>query len=808
MEETIVGYAFISYSTKNQASADAMRELFKKHNIDTWMAPYDIPAGSSYMGEINRALVGCDCLVLMLSEAAQNSQWVLKELERAVSYKKTIVPIKIEDIVLNDDFDFVLGSCHVVAIQKIDENANEIKKVIKAVKVYTDVTRESTIDVEIENLRVKYPEDSELLNKFSGICSEQSESIFINNFDFDKTREYIAFLKKHFENSIHVDMQQFLDEIVLLLTENKNLKEFYEKYKECDVLVIDDFQFCFGKQSTQESIYRILKHRMDNRLATIVFCYSEVLDYSTVVGKFLLNLIYSYDNFGTNLLIHSNENHIAEDAVTSNAEEIKNDKSNDAIVSDPNPDTVNDVVLTAEQQTKLNDCHCGYCGMSALVKKEANGFVVKCSYCGANGTIAETIDAALNNWVSCSANEEVVRNIVEVESTFEESDDSLALANSTEKLKGHLVSSYRRVLNISSDDCINPIEISMPDETVKTFDLCDEFAVSNQKKYIVVRQKTEKNEYLLFVFRSRNGSHTLITEGQDQKKVYRWFREKHASEYDFTDEKAAVVREKKKKHFAQDTVPRLYPTVDHIPQMLSIPNKYAYISSNAFAKLTPNGKEIRQIIIPDSVEVIEDNAFSGLTVTEAVYIPKSVKRIGKDAFDLVGEAYIYCEKPAHSYHNLPEEKVVEDTPYNKGSSANRISAVIDAISHSNSFTRIKSDTLLTYSHTNSEIDEIVLSDTVCVLDSYALCYVKIKNRIVIPNKVTKIGSRAFELMPEAYVECNENSYAYYYCKENGIRNSVDISNFYRSKGVCAYCGGTFSGLFNKKCRICGKEKNY
>lgn len=30
-----MGYAFISYSSKNQSSADAMRELFNKHNIDT-----------------------------------------------------------------------------------------------------------------------------------------------------------------------------------------------------------------------------------------------------------------------------------------------------------------------------------------------------------------------------------------------------------------------------------------------------------------------------------------------------------------------------------------------------------------------------------------------------------------------------------------------------------------------------------------------------------------------------------------------------------------------------------------------------
>ena len=31
---------------------------------------------------------------------------------------------------------------------------------------------------------------------------------------------------------------------------------------------------------------------------------------------------------------------------------------------------------------------------------------------------------------------------------------------------------------------------------------------------------------------------------------------------------------------------------------------------------------------------------------------------------------------------------------------------------------------------------------------------------------------------------------------------------YRSKGLCQHCGGTFKGLFTKKCSNCGKEKDY
>ena len=92
-----MGYAFISYSSKNQASADAMRELFKRHKIDASMAPYDIPAGSEYAEVLYDALTGCSCLVLMLTNVSQNSQWVKKEVNIAITNGKTIIPVKLED---------------------------------------------------------------------------------------------------------------------------------------------------------------------------------------------------------------------------------------------------------------------------------------------------------------------------------------------------------------------------------------------------------------------------------------------------------------------------------------------------------------------------------------------------------------------------------------------------------------------------------------------------------------------------------------------------------------------------------------
>ena len=51
-----MGYIFISYSSKNQEQALAVKTFLNKHKIETWIAPGDIPAGSQYAQVINQAL--------------------------------------------------------------------------------------------------------------------------------------------------------------------------------------------------------------------------------------------------------------------------------------------------------------------------------------------------------------------------------------------------------------------------------------------------------------------------------------------------------------------------------------------------------------------------------------------------------------------------------------------------------------------------------------------------------------------------------------------------------------------------------
>lgn len=125
---------FISYSTKDQPQAEAVRNVIEQNGITCWMAPRDIPGGSNYTKEIPHAIRDCQAFVLMLSQNAQNSPWVLKELDRAVNEGKIILPFQLEDITLNDEFNFLLtGAQRYDAYQKKSEALQLLVSRIKAI---------------------------------------------------------------------------------------------------------------------------------------------------------------------------------------------------------------------------------------------------------------------------------------------------------------------------------------------------------------------------------------------------------------------------------------------------------------------------------------------------------------------------------------------------------------------------------------------------------------------------------------------------------------------------------------------------
>ena len=104
--------AFISYASENREKADEICASLERRGLVCWMAPRDIRAGREYADEIIHGLERSAAVVLVLSEAANTSVFVLREIERAVSKDINVVPVRIEEVTPSPGLELFISGTH------------------------------------------------------------------------------------------------------------------------------------------------------------------------------------------------------------------------------------------------------------------------------------------------------------------------------------------------------------------------------------------------------------------------------------------------------------------------------------------------------------------------------------------------------------------------------------------------------------------------------------------------------------------------------------------------------------------------
>lgn len=103
---------FISYSSRNKVLADGLCARLEAGKVRCWVAPRDITPGLRWGECIIRALDRCRVMVLLLTEAANASPHVAKEVERAVHKGVVIIPVRLDAIQPDGNLEFFLSDTH------------------------------------------------------------------------------------------------------------------------------------------------------------------------------------------------------------------------------------------------------------------------------------------------------------------------------------------------------------------------------------------------------------------------------------------------------------------------------------------------------------------------------------------------------------------------------------------------------------------------------------------------------------------------------------------------------------------------
>lgn len=116
---------FISYSRKDTDWADRIKASLESNGIACWMDREGINAGEKYTRKIINAIKQCDIFLLVLSENSEASEWVPKELGKAIQYHKYIIPVKISDFEI-EEFELQLENIQIFELENISEIQSQI----------------------------------------------------------------------------------------------------------------------------------------------------------------------------------------------------------------------------------------------------------------------------------------------------------------------------------------------------------------------------------------------------------------------------------------------------------------------------------------------------------------------------------------------------------------------------------------------------------------------------------------------------------------------------------------------------------
>jgi hypothetical protein len=97
---------FISYAGRDLKTATTLCQALEAQGFGCWMASRDIPPGENFQIAIVRAIRAAQVMVLVFTQHSNHSEEVAKELALASQTRLRVVPLRMDDVPLNEAFAY------------------------------------------------------------------------------------------------------------------------------------------------------------------------------------------------------------------------------------------------------------------------------------------------------------------------------------------------------------------------------------------------------------------------------------------------------------------------------------------------------------------------------------------------------------------------------------------------------------------------------------------------------------------------------------------------------------------------------
>jgi len=101
---------FVSYATADRKEAISVCKAIERRGVRCWISSRDVKPGENYQEAIVRSIRTSRAMVLVFSEAANNSDEIKKELSLASKHRVPVMALRIEDVEPSDAFAYELST--------------------------------------------------------------------------------------------------------------------------------------------------------------------------------------------------------------------------------------------------------------------------------------------------------------------------------------------------------------------------------------------------------------------------------------------------------------------------------------------------------------------------------------------------------------------------------------------------------------------------------------------------------------------------------------------------------------------------
>ncbi len=241
-------HIFVSYAHRSRAEVLPVIARMQKDGYRVW---YDegIDPGTEWDENIAVHVKKCTVFLAFLSQEYLDSDNCRDELNYARDLKKARLLIYLQDVTLPDGMAMRLNR-----LQAIHKYTYTNEEDFYA-KLYTAPELEACRAVSEDALRTLAQNFIERREGFEFVHLQTDDYHARARFRTDVIR-----LLQEDTVCVHVLVDTFVNEMVSAIM-NAETAAFRRKYDEADFLILEDFEFAAGKESTQAEIYRILLNR-------------------------------------------------------------------------------------------------------------------------------------------------------------------------------------------------------------------------------------------------------------------------------------------------------------------------------------------------------------------------------------------------------------------------------------------------------------------------------------------------------------------------------------------------------------------